>query len=108
MPTTSAEKEVKREAVGEPVVHIQRAIQYGRKKMESSNAIHIVGPIDEQSAPDHDPQQRKVDPVEPANSSEVFQLQFLHGASIGEAAFPAEMPHFVIGRTGTCKKMKEC
>src|SRR2546425_4068009 len=41
--------------------------------------VHVVGPVDQQAAPDHDGQDRDVHPVHPADDSWVFRLQAVHG-----------------------------
>src|SRR5882672_11720365 len=43
--------------------------------------VHVVGPVDHQAAPNHDPEHRGVDPVHPTNCFRVFWLQTVHKCS---------------------------
>ena len=42
----------------------------------------IVGPIDQQPAPDHDENDRKIDPVHPADGEWMFGDDFFHGLKL--------------------------
>jgi hypothetical protein len=48
------------------VLEMKEAIYPIGKEVQRSDGINIIGPIDQQSAPDHHEQNGKVDPVEPA------------------------------------------
>jgi RNA polymerase sigma factor (sigma-70 family) len=65
------------EAVGEEVE---------QRPVAPADAVDVVGPVDQQPAPDHHRQHRHVDPVHPADGAGVFLLQAKHeAASLGRA-----------------------
>src|SRR5260370_30386894 len=49
-----------------------------QRKTADPDAIYIVGPVDQQPAPDHDGEQREVDPMQPAYCGRMFRLQPFH------------------------------
>ena len=64
------------------MVETECIVESLREEMKESdvspaNLINIVGPIDQQAAPDHDGQKREVDPVKPANRSRMLRLKLL-------------------------------
>ena len=66
------EEEVEGHSLGQPVADVQRVPHLLReghlqqREAPDPDAIDGVGPVDERPAPDHDRQQRKIDPVHPA------------------------------------------
>src|SRR2546423_105545 len=60
---------------GEAMMHIESLIDPLRKKWP----VDVVRPVNQNSAPDHDKEERKVDPVIPANPKRMFcpDLQLL-------------------------------
>src|SRR5215470_1667490 len=59
------------------MIHSQRMVEALWKEPEqgsssNTNTIYVVGPVDQQSAPDHCREHREVDPVKPANRERVF------------------------------------
>src|SRR6202051_4864165 len=74
-----------RHSFGQTRVDRERVVKTLREKMKEggvspAECINIVGPVDEQAAPDHDGQQWKVDPVEPANGGGMLGLDLPHEA----------------------------
>ena len=80
------EGEVVRHAHGQAMLQVERAVEPVGKEVKQRDAadahvVDVVGPVDQQAAPDHDGQHREVDPVHPANRSRVFRLQAVHDFS---------------------------
>src|SRR5262245_58016293 len=76
-------KEVPRHAFRQTVTYVERAVEPFREELEKrhateSDAINVIRPVDQRSAPDHHRQQGKVDPMEPANRQRMFFLQSFH------------------------------
>src|SRR5580693_99289 len=46
--------------------------------MTQVDLVDVVSPVDQESAPDHDSQDREIDPVHPADSQRMFGDYFLH------------------------------
>ena len=62
---------------GKPVFHPHQFDKPGGEELEKHHSeyldlIGLVGPIDEQAAPDHDHDEREVDPMKPAQGQRVF------------------------------------
>src|SRR6266403_1885620 len=49
-----------------------------KRDVAVADAINVVGPVDQQSAPHHEGEQRHVDPMEPADRSRVLPFQGFH------------------------------
>ena len=60
------------EPVGEEVEQRQAA---------QAHAVHIVGPVNQHAAPDHERQHRNIDPVKPPDRPWMLLLQALHAGS---------------------------
>jgi hypothetical protein len=72
--------EMQRHAVGQPMIHVQGSVHPSRKEMKRADVVDIVRPIDQKATPDHEEQQRKVDPMKPADGDEVLKPKCLHSA----------------------------
>src|SRR5262249_10814662 len=53
--------------------------------------VDVVGPVDQQAAPDHDGQHRDVDPVHPANGPWVLRLQAIHDFHLRGSRIPQRL-----------------
>src|SRR5262245_16279346 len=67
------------------MLQIEAAVKPFRKEMEhintsESNPIHVVRPVDQESAPDHRRQDRDIDPVEVTDGTWMLLFEFLHGS----------------------------
>ena len=75
---------MKGHAFGQSGSKMQSCIKILWKKLDQFNPrnpdpVYIIGPVDQQSAPDHNRQHRKVDPVKPADGQRMFFLEsFTH------------------------------
>jgi hypothetical protein len=52
--------------------------KFEQRCIAKTNFIYVIGPIDQEAAPDHDHQYRKIDPVKPSNSERMFRYNFFH------------------------------
>src|SRR5688572_16541340 len=48
------------------------------REISPADSIYVVGPVDQEAAPDHQAEERHVDPVEPANRAGMLEFQALH------------------------------
>ena len=69
------------------VVNVEDVVERVRKELKQrksaqADPIDVIGPVDQQSAPDHDREQREVDPVEPANCGWVFGFEPFHAGAL--------------------------
>src|SRR5262249_35256471 len=84
------ECEVIRHADRQTLLEIQGAVETVGEEVEQrgvadANCVFVVGPIDQKSAPNHDGQERDVEPVHPADGPWVFRRQTVHDSSLAAA-----------------------
>ena len=77
------EHKMKGHAFGQTTGQVERLVKGFREKAEEDgmtqvNLVDVVSPIDQESAPDHDSQDREVDPMHPADRQRMFGDYFLH------------------------------
>src|SRR5581483_2926374 len=77
-------KEMHGHSVRQTVIHAQNA-KNPLREMNWTNTVDRIRPIDQQPAPDHQRQERKVDPVKPPNGHQVLQFEFGHSTSLRTA-----------------------
>src|SRR5438477_7919035 len=65
------------------MVHMQRLVDPAREEVNRSDMVNVIGPIDQETAPDHEKEQGEVDPVKPPDRDRVLELEFLHRGSSG-------------------------
>lgn len=80
---------MKGHAFGEPMRDVERTIKRFGEKLKIRSAadpyfIYVIGPINEQAAPYHDTQQRKIDPMEPADGEGMLIDYFFHCELVGD------------------------
>jgi hypothetical protein len=79
---------MKGHAFGQPAGDIELFVKGLREKgeqdiMTQADLVYIVGPVNQQPAPDHDGEDREVDPVHPADVEGMFEDYFLHITGLG-------------------------
>src|SRR5271156_4212951 len=72
-----------RHSFGQAVADSRQVVSRVRKEMKQSElahpgAIHVVRPINQRPAPDHDADQREINPVKPADRRGMFGLDSSH------------------------------
>ena len=68
---------MKRHPVSQSELHVKHVVEPVWKKVNRPESVGRESPIDEQAAPDHQKQKRKVDPMKPARANQVFEFQRL-------------------------------
>ena len=73
-----AEREVECHAARQASIEFERLVDGVGEEHEplpaaDAEGVHVLGPVDPQPAPDHDHQQREVDPVQPADRPGVHE-----------------------------------
>ena len=73
-------REVQRHALGQAVIDVQSGIHGIGEKMQEcvlpqADPVHVVGPVDQQAAPQHERQERQIQPMHPTHRPGVLADQ---------------------------------